>query len=72
MSIQDSFAQRARAFATAHRDFPFKSPYPYKPEACNHEYSFVVFCDGGDYDIVRCQKCGAETICVCDFDDEYD
>ena len=60
-----------RAFEKAHLDYPFEQSYPNKPHHCNHEFSFVVFCDGGDWDIVRCQKCGEEVVTKCSFDDDY-
>lgn len=71
MSIRSNKIEYAAALEKAHKDFPFEDHYPYRPHLCNHIYGFVVFCDGGNWDIVRCQKCGSEKICPCTFDDEY-
>ncbi len=72
MPITDNRSEYNAALVKAHNDFPLKTTYPNSPERCNHNYNFVVFCDGGDWDIVRCQKCGSEKICACSFDDDYD
>lgn len=31
----------------------------------------VVKCDGGDWDVVECSKCGKQRTQRCTFDDEY-
>ena len=72
MSIMNNISERNAAFVKAHNDFPLKPAYPNSRKSCDHNYDFVVFCDGSDWDIVRCQKCGSEKICVCSFDDDYD
>lgn len=72
MSIMNSKAEYAAALEKAHKEFPLRQAYQNSPDSCVHDYGFVVFCDGGDWDIVRCQKCGSERICACTFDDDYD
>lgn len=72
MSIMNNKVEYEAALEKAHINFPLKSVYPNSQKSCNHNYNFVVFCGGGDWDIVRCQKCGSEIICRCDFDDDYD
>ncbi len=59
------------AYEKAHKEFPLAKSYPNKPEDCNHNFDFVVYCDG-ERDIVRCFKCGMEKEVRCSFDDEYD
>lgn len=71
MSIMNSKAEYAAALEKAHKEFPLRSDYPNNQNSCDHNYNFVVFCDGSDWDIVRCQKCGHERICACNFDDDY-
>lgn len=59
-----------KCYEQAHKEYPFNKMYPNKQEKCNHNFSFVVFCNGTT-DIVRCNKCGKEIERSCDFDDEY-
>ena len=71
MSIKDNKEEFEKALEQAHKEYPmWKNPSP--KEGCNHDYSFVVFCDGGAYDIVRCRHCGDEIVTRCTFDDDYD
>lgn len=60
------------ALEKAHHEFPLKDSYPMEPSECVHNYSFIVYCDGGDWDIARCPYCGTETVVRCTFDDDYD
>lgn len=60
-----------RAYNIAHEEFPFSISYPNSQESCNHNFDFVVYCDG-ETDIVRCNKCGLEIETRCSFDDECD
>lgn len=62
------------ALQQAHKEFPLMlGKYKVKQEECViHDFSFCVFCDGGDWDIVRCRKCGAERVGRCTFDDDFD
>lgn len=69
--LNDKIAYEA-ALKKAHEDFPLKDHYENDPLHCNHNYNFIIFCDGGDYDIARCNKCGDETVVRCTFDDDYD
>lgn len=61
----------AKDYEKAHKDYPFSIKYKNTPERCNHAYNFCVFCNG-ERDILRCQKCGSEIECQCNFDNEYD
>ena len=72
MSILDDKKAYEAALEQAHKDFPPKDHYDVSPDECNHNYSFIVFCDGNDYDIARCPKCGDEKVVRCTFDDDYD
>lgn len=73
MSIMNNEAEYRAALETAHKEFPPWNNLKYTPATCPcHDYSFVVFCDGSDWDIARCRKCGDETIIRCNFDDDYD
>lgn len=60
-----------QAYKKAHKEFPFAESYPYKQDNCNHNFNFVVYCNG-EKDIVRCTKCGKEKEIRCNFDNEYD
>ena len=71
MSIANNEIEYGRALSKAHSEFPLLPQYPDNPITCVHNFNFVVFCDGGDWDIVRCNKCGSERVCRCNFDDEY-
>ena len=72
MSIQDNRTEYLSALRDAETEFPHRSKYANDPRDCNHDFSFIVFCDGGDWDIARCLKCGAQKIVRCTFDDDYD
>ena len=63
-----------RALIEAHNNFPRKDSYPVSSSKCIHPYGkrFCIFCDGGDWDIVRCLDCGEEFIQKCTFDDDFD
>jgi hypothetical protein len=71
MSIANSELEYAKALAKAHREYPLREKYEFSPDKCRHNFNFVVYCDG-EWDIVRCSKCGAEQVQTCTFDDEYD
>lgn len=72
MDIRNNKKDFEKALKQAHKEFPhILSKYKVRQEECVHDYSFCVFCDGGDYDIVRCLKCGAEVVQRCTFDDDY-
>ena len=58
-------------YEKAHKEYPFSAKYKNTPMNCNHNYSFVVFCNNVR-DIIRCQKCGSEIERRCNFDDDYD
>lgn len=72
MSILDNQLEYQKALEQAHKEFPHKLKYDHDPRDCVHNFSFIVFCDGGDYDIARCTRCGEEKIVRCTFDDDYD
>ncbi len=73
MSIVNSEREYQEALKKAHEEFPMWKHLDYTPETCpGHDYSFIVFCDGGDWDIGRCRKCGAEAVVRCTFDDDFD
>lgn len=57
-------------YEKAHNDYPFSVKYKNTPKNCNHNYTFVVFCNG-ERDIVRCQRCGSEIEQLCNFDYDY-
>jgi len=72
MSIKDNKQEYLAALEKAHQEFPL-GQYKYTPQDCpRHDFSFIVFCDGGTYDIARCLKCGKEAVVRCSFDDDYD
>lgn len=54
----------------AYINYPPADSYPNKPENCYHNFNFVIYCDGIQ-DIVKCNKCGAERVFSCNFDDDY-
>ena len=60
------------AYEKAHEEYPFAASYPNTPDNCNHNFSFIVYCDGGEMDIARCTRCGKEIETRCTFDDDYD
>ena len=72
MSILTDQTAYQAALAKAHEEFPLREKYDKNPEDCCHDFSFIVFCDGGDYDIARCPHCGQERVVRCTFDDDYD
>lgn len=72
MSIMDSRAEYLKALEKAHLKYPHKIKYSNSQDTCNHNFSFIIYCDGGDWDIARCPRCGAEQIVRCTFDDDYD
>ncbi len=72
MSIADNKSQYEDALRKAHQKFPLKVSYSKKPNECWHDFSFIVYCDGGDWDIARCPYCGTEKVVRCTFDDDYD
>ncbi len=71
MSILDSKTEYETALKQAYQKYPPKLAYPNKPTECHHNFSFIIFCDGGDWDIARCCRCGKEKIVRCTFDDDY-
>lgn len=71
MSIRDNEEELKKALEKAHNEYPHKKMYPFKKENCDHNYNFIVYCDG-NYDICRCYKCGDEKVSRCNFDEEYD
>ncbi len=71
LNTEHAKTEYAHALEQAHKEFPLKKEYPNRPESCDHDFNFVVFCDGGEWDIVRCQKCGEERVAPCSFDDDY-
>lgn len=73
MDIKNNKKDYNAALRQAHKEFPLMTgKYRNKPDNCQHDFSFCVFCDGGDWDIMRCFKCGSEKVTQCNFDDEYD
>lgn len=71
MSIINDGLEYENALKKAHTDFPFLKKYPNTPNQCKHDFSFIVFCDGGNWDIARCRFCGEERVVTCTFDDDY-
>ena len=59
------------AYEQAHTEYPLLAKYKNKPTECQHNFDFVVYCNG-ERDIVRCCRCGYEKEVRCTFDDEYD
>ena len=45
-----------------HREYPLREKYEFSPDKCRHNFNFVVYCDG-EWDIVRCSKCGGSKLC---------
>lgn len=48
----------------------------HRPELCKTPFepcgqARVVECDGGDWDVVECSKCGKQYRARCTFDDDY-
>ena len=73
MDIKSNKEDYKKALKKAHEEYPLmKGKYRNKPDECIHNYSFCVFCDGGDWDIMRCPKCGSERVMRCTFDDDFD
>lgn len=72
MSILDDKHAYMEALKKAQEEFPRRDHYERRPEDCDHNFNFIIFCDGGDWDIARCPHCGEETIVRCTFDDDYD
>lgn len=72
MSIADNNKEYEAALSKAHKDFPIGSEkFRNKPNNCTHRFIKTVYCDGGDWDIVRCMHCGKEIVTRCTFDDDY-
>lgn len=71
MSIANNNAEYVAAIKQAHAEFPPRASYPFKPSECIHNYSLIIYCDGGDWDIARCRNCGNERVVRCSFDDDY-
>ena len=61
---------RKATYDKAHKEFPRFAEYQFDTSNCNHNFCFVVYCDG-ETDIVRCIKCGEEKEVPCTFDDDY-
>lgn len=73
MDIKSNKEDYKKALKKAHEEYPLmKGKYRNKPDECDHNYSFCVFYDGGDWDIMRCPKCGSERVMRCTFDDDFD
>ncbi len=72
MSIKSNKAEYEVALKQGRLKYPPLPSYPNKPTECNHNFSFIIYCDGGDWDIARCTKCGEEKVVRCTFDDDYD
>ena len=74
MDIKNNTKDYEKALKQAHEEYPLiLAKYKVKQIECvPHDFSFCVFCDGGDWDIVRCLKCGKEIVCKCTFDEDYD
>lgn len=70
MSIKSNKIEYEIALQQAYLDFPRLEKYEDKPDKCKHNLNFVIYCKG-DWDIVRCNKCGYETVIPCSFDEEY-
>ena len=72
MDIRNNQKDLEKALEQAHKEFPHMvGKYQNKPDECIHNFSFCVFCDGGDWDIMRCLNCGEEIVQRCTFDDDY-
>ena len=72
MSIANNLEEFDAARNKARIKYPPMKLYPRKPCDCRHDFSFIIFCDGGDWDIARCRYCGLEKVIPCTFDDDYD
>lgn len=72
MSIANNTIHYEAALKQAHIKYPQKKSYKNKPSECSHNFNFIIYCDGGDWDIARCLKCGSEAVIPCTFDDDYD
>ena len=72
MSIMDSKLEYEAALKQGRLKYPPLPAYPNNPAQCNHDFSFIIYCDGGDWDIARCRCCGMEQVVHCTFDDDYD
>lgn len=72
MSIADNPVMYEAALRQTHAEFPHMESYRNSPSECNHDFSFIIYCDGGDWDIARCPRCGSERVVRCTFDDDYD
>lgn len=66
------FFEYKSALATAYKEFPPSKSYRNSPDECDHDFSFVIYCDGGTFDIARCRLCGTEKLTNCTFDEDYD
>ena len=56
MSIMDSKLEYEAALKQGRLKYPPLPAYPNKPTQCNHDFSFIIYCDGGDWDIARCRR----------------
>ena len=73
MSIRDNLNEFQAAMNEAHKEFPKWEKTKYTPQNCPcHDFSFIIYCDSGEWDIARCRKCGKEIVVPCHFDDDYD
>jgi len=72
MSIVDSRSEYEAALRKGRLEYPPLAAYPNRPSECNHDFSFIIYCDGENWDIARCPRCGEERIVPCTFDDDYD
>ncbi len=72
MSIRDNKMEYLAALRKAEAKWPHKARYQNSPDNCDHDFSFVIYCNGGDWDIARCLKCGEQRVVRCTFDDDYD
>lgn len=72
MSIKNNQKEFEKALEKGNKEFPPpKMGYKYNPKDCVHDFSFCIYCDGCDWDIVRCYKCGETKVTRCTFDDDY-
>lgn len=72
MSIMDNKLKYEAALRQGCLKYPPLSSYQNKSTECNHDFSFIIYCDGRDWDIARCRRCGMEKIVRCTFDEDYD
>lgn len=72
MSIISSRAEYEAALKQGRLEFPPLPSYLNNSAECDHDFSFIIYCDGGDWDIARCTRCGEEKVVRCTFEDDYD